>query len=81
MFWQPKTEEANIGKCLESVKGLADEIIVFDEASTDKTVEIAKKYNAKVTNYVNKTNFHETKQKAIEELQEIGYCNWMQMSV
>ena len=61
-----KNEEENIGPCLESVKGLADEIIVFDEASTDKTVDFAKKYNAKVTNYVNKTNFHETKEKAIE---------------
>ena len=61
-----KNEEANIGQCLESVKNIADEIIVFDEASTDKTVEIAKKYKAKVINYVNKTNFHETKEKAIE---------------
>jgi glycosyltransferase involved in cell wall biosynthesis len=61
-----KNEEANVGLCLESVKKFADEIIVFDEASTDKTVEIVRKFDAKVTNYVNKTNFHETKEKAIE---------------
>lgn len=61
-----KNEESNIAGCLDSVKDIASEIIIFDEASSDKTVEIARKYNAKVTNYVNKTNFHETKQKAIE---------------
>ena len=59
-------EEDNIGSCLDSIRSIADEIIVFDEASTDKTVEIAKKYRAKVTNDVHKTNFHETKEKGIE---------------
>ncbi len=45
-------EEANIARTLESVKPLlADgkgEIIVVDSASTDRTVEIAKSYGAKV---------------------------------
>lgn len=40
-------EEKNIERCLKSVKW-ADEIIVVDMESTDKTVEIAKKYGAKV---------------------------------
>ena len=62
-----KNEEENIFRCLNSVKNLADEIIIFDEDSTDKTREIAEKLGAKVYIYVNKTNFHETKQKAIEK--------------
>ncbi|MFQ5441398.1 MAG: glycosyltransferase family 2 protein [Thermodesulfobacteriota bacterium] len=40
-------EEANIGECLESVKW-ADEIIVSDSGSTDRTVEICTRYGAKV---------------------------------
>jgi len=40
-------EEANIKDCLESVKW-ADEIIVADSCSQDKTVEIAKEYTSKV---------------------------------
>ena len=34
-------EEINIGRCLDSVDGIADEIIVLDSFSTDRTVEIA----------------------------------------
>ncbi len=40
-------EQANIRDCLESVQW-ADEIVVVDSYSTDKTVEIAKQYTDKV---------------------------------
>jgi len=42
-----KNEEDNIEQCLESVKW-ADEVIVVDSFSTDKTVEIAKRYTKKI---------------------------------
>ena len=41
-------EEANIGRTLESVKDIADEIIVVDSGSTDSTVSIAQSCGAKV---------------------------------
>ena len=41
-------EEKNIKRCLESVRHLADEIVVIDMHSTDKTAEVARKYGAKV---------------------------------
>ena len=42
-----KNEEANLARCLESVKW-ADEIVVVDSDSTDRTVEIARSYGARV---------------------------------
>jgi len=41
-------EERNIKRCLESVKDFADEMVVVDMESEDKTVEIAKKFGAKI---------------------------------
>jgi glycosyltransferase involved in cell wall biosynthesis len=38
-------EEANIGRCLDSVMGIADEIIVVDSDSTDQTRAIAESKN------------------------------------
>ena len=59
-------EEANLAGCLDSVKGLADEIVIVDGTSSDKTVEIAKKYGARVKITTNKPNFHINKQMAID---------------
>jgi glycosyltransferase involved in cell wall biosynthesis len=38
-------EERNIERCLESVRDIADEIVVVDSNSTDKTRDICEKYN------------------------------------
>lgn len=43
-----KNEEKNICPCLESVAGWANEIIVVDDESTDKTVDIAGEYADKI---------------------------------
>lgn len=40
-------EEKNIERCLKSLEGIVDEIIVLDSFSTDKTEEICKKYPVK----------------------------------
>jgi glycosyltransferase involved in cell wall biosynthesis len=46
-------EEKNLERCLKSLK-FADEIVVVDNSSQDKTVEIAKKYTNKI--YSQKNN-------------------------
>lgn len=43
-----KDEDEWIAQCIQSVKSIVDEIIVVDTGSTDKTVEIAKSFGAKV---------------------------------
>ena len=40
-------EERNIARCLDSLKGLVDEIVVVDSGSTDKTREICESAGAK----------------------------------
>lgn len=59
-------EEKNLGKCLESVKGLASEIVVVDGSSKDRSVEIAKSFGAKVIMADNPPIFHINKMKAVE---------------
>lgn len=59
-------EENNLADCLESVKGLAWEIVIVDGGSKDKTLEIAKKYGAKTTQTNNPPNFHINKNIAID---------------
>jgi glycosyltransferase involved in cell wall biosynthesis len=41
-------EENTIGKCLKSVHGWVDEILVVDSYSTDSTLEIARNYTDKI---------------------------------
>lgn len=43
-----KNEAKNIADCIDSVKSIADEIIVIDMSSTDQTVSIARKKGAQV---------------------------------
>ncbi|MBN8675683.1 MAG: glycosyltransferase family 2 protein [Chitinophagales bacterium] len=55
-------EENNIGRCIESVRKVADEIIVLDSFSTDQTVAIARSFGAivyqeKFRGYIGQKNF------------------------
>ena len=61
-----KNEERNLRSCLDSLKGLADEIIVLDSGSTDKTIEIASLFGARVF-FHPFDNFASQKTRAIEK--------------
>lgn len=59
-------EEETLSACLETIKDLADEIVIVDGSSTDNTVAVAQKYGAKIIKEINRTNFHINKQIAID---------------
>ncbi len=46
-----KNEEKHLARCLSSVKDVADEIVIVDTGSTDKTIEIAESFSAKIFHF------------------------------
>lgn len=55
-------EEKNLDRCLRSIVRIADEIVIVDSGSTDRTIEIAHRYHAKIftepfRGYVAQKNF------------------------
>jgi len=59
-----KNEEKNIERCLKSLHW-ADEIVIVDSGSTDKTLDICKKYNCKIV-HTNWLGFGMTKQLGVK---------------
>ena len=68
-----KDEEKNIRRCLESVKDFVDEIILVDTGSTDKTVEIAKEYGAKIYFHKWANDFSDARNASLEKATK----NWI----
>ncbi|MEE1490960.1 MAG: glycosyltransferase family 2 protein, partial [Massilioclostridium sp.] len=46
-----KNEEDVLARCLDCVQGIADEIVIVDTGSTDRTKEIAGEYTDKVYDF------------------------------
>ncbi len=46
-----RNEENNLPRCLESVRGLFDEIVIVDTGSTDRTIEVARSFGARVFDF------------------------------
>src|SRR5690606_26747672 len=61
-----KNEESCLESCLESVQGHVDEIIIVDTGSTDRTVEIAESFNARVIYHDWKQDFASARNESIK---------------
>jgi tetratricopeptide (TPR) repeat protein len=62
-----KNEARCLARCLHSVKNLADEIIVVDTGSTDRTVQIAGEYGAKIFHFDWCDDFSAARNFALEQ--------------
>lgn len=61
-----KNEETNLNACLRAIGDMADEIVVVDGGSQDKTVAVARQLRATVIETDNPLIFHINKQKALD---------------
>ena len=68
-----KNEEALLPTCLESVKDHVDEIVIVDTGSTDRTVEVATKYNAKIYHHPWENSFSKARNYSLK----YATCDWI----
>lgn len=61
-----RNEEANLDDCLASLEGIAQQIVIVDTASTDRTLEIAQKYGAVISNPPDWPGFGPQKNRALD---------------
>ncbi len=61
-----KNEAARLPRCLASLRGVVDEIVVVDTGSTDESVAVAKRFGAKVSQFAWCDDFASARNVAIE---------------
>lgn len=61
-----KNEEKNLRRCLQSVQGYVDEIIVVDTGSTDSTCRIAREFGAVVRDFPWNDDFSRARNASLE---------------
>ena len=61
-----KNEEQFLAQCLKSIHGLAQQIVVVDTGSTDRTVEIAKSFGAEIYSFAWCDDFSAARNAALE---------------
>ena len=68
-----KDEEHFLPMCLDSVKDYVDEIIIVDTGSTDTTVKIAERYNAKIYHHPWENSFSMARNYSLK----YATCDWI----
>ena len=63
-----KNEEKFLAQCLKSVRDLAQQIVVVDTGSTDRTVEIAREFGAEVHSFTWCDDFSAARNAALEHV-------------
>ena len=62
-----KTEERTLARCLDSIRGAVDEIVIVDTGSVDATVEIARRYTDRIFEFPWIDDFAAARQFAFDQ--------------
>ena len=71
-----KNEEATLGRCLDTVKEIVDEIIIVDTGSTDRTKEIAGRYTGQIYDFKWVDDFSAARNEAFSKATK-DYIMWL----
>lgn len=71
-----KNEESNLKKCLKNAKIYADEIIIVDTGSKDKTKEIAKNWTDKIFDFQWEDDFSKARNFSFDQA-TCQFCMWL----
>lgn len=71
-----RDEEAVLGRCLECVKGIADEIVIVDTGSLDKTKKTAARYTDRIYDFPWQDDFSAARNFSFSKA-SMDYCMWL----
>ena len=71
-----KNEEDVLERCLESAAGLADEIIIVDTGSIDRTQEIAARFTDRIFDFPWQDDFSAARNESFSHA-SMDYCLWL----
>lgn len=71
-----RDEEDVLGRCLECVREAADEIVIVDTGSKDRTKEIARRYTEKILDFPWQDDFSAARNYGFSRA-EGEYCMWL----
>jgi glycosyltransferase involved in cell wall biosynthesis len=62
-----RDEELELARCLDSVRGAADDLVIVDTGSTDRTRDVAASYGARVFDFPWRKDFAAARQHAFDQ--------------
>ena len=71
-----KNEEDVLARCLESVEGLVDEIVIVDTGSADRTREVAARFTDKIVDFPWRDDFAAARNESFAHA-SMDYCLWL----
>ena len=71
-----KNEEDVLGRCLDSVADLVDEIVIVDTGSTDRTREIAARFTDQIFDFPWQDDFAAARNESFAHA-TMDYCMWL----